>query len=514
MAVLVYELPETYSSITRPVALEIARQVRDKLQIEDKNLRICFPGANGKLTTWNANNVEEMFDMALPTSQRLMFDIKEEYIEDDLLTMASKKIEFPPIFVDKKHNIDIYPIYSRTKVSISFQYRTADRWQAESFRDNFRRKIAENREYMTFNARYHYPIPTSIVNALSLLYNTRKQYDDEYPTFSDYVFKLGSPNFGLITNSAGKGNTLVHHEIQENIYGNFTDPTSMEIEKDDIGAVWNVSFDFEYHYDKPISVGIRYPILINNQLVDPQLYPLKQFDIAKLRNYTTMTRYLYDQIEEDMGFYWHMRGSVIRIPDFDDWSRDRGWNGYKQLVSVMIIVEPDKPKEICNITNMGEWGLHPILHDVFKRNHDKLNRKLMFPFYIDLYQDNDTMGDDALYIDNELNVTTKNDMSLYKMYHMCIHVVKDVKRLTPQAQREFFNNPELVNAWLDIILGYQPIGGYPLVNENGTVNIKSFDEVLKLNRVTRMPDNYFGLGSAMATVGVFGVATHNQNELQ
>lgn len=513
MAVIVYELPETYASITRPVALEIARQVRDKLNIVNKDVRICFPGANGKLSTWNSANIEETFTTGLPSSERLFFDIKEEYIEDDLLTMASKKQEMPPIFVDSKHNIHMYPVYSRTKVTISFTYRSADRWQAEQFRDNFRRKIAENREYMTFYARYHYPIPKSIVNALALLYKVRKVYDKEYEKFTQYLYGLGSKQFGIITNAAGKGDTLVHHDMQENIYGNFTDPTSMEVEKDDNGAAWTVSFDFEYHYDKPISVGLRYPILINNNLVPPELYPEKFFDIAKLRYHTTLTRALYDVVQQDMGFYWHMKGACIRIPDFDDWSNHKQWWEYKALVSAMLIVDTDKPKEVCSLFEIGDWGLHPVLHDAFKRNHLYLTKKREFPFFISLYQNDDYLGEDALHVDKELTVTTRREMDVFKMYHIVISVVKDIKTLTPNAQRRFFSEPALVNAWIDILLGFRPIDGYPKVNENGTVNIEDFDRVLYRNGRQRLPDNYFGLGSAMATVGIFGVVTHPENEL-
>lgn len=512
MATLVWELPETYASVTRPVAYEIIKQLRDELGILNKNIPIAFPGANGKTTTWNANNVDERDTTQFNGIEKLIAEIKEEYVEDDLITMSTRKVDNPPIFLDSDYGIGITPVYSRTKVTINFTYRARDRWQIESFRDLWRRKIAENREYMVFNARYKYPIPEDIEKGLYLLWRTREVNRKQYPTYQDYLFTLGSPHLTSLTNTAGKGDTLAMTECQENIYGNFSDPNSFEVEKDDIGAVWTCQFDFEYYYDKPISTVLHYPLLINNELIPPQLYPPVHFDIAKLKAHSSITRENYTVISQDNGFRWHIRGAYIRIPEFDDWSNHLKRNDVIPLLSAMLIVDKDNPKEVCNLTDLGDWGLHPCLIDSFKKQHRYLSLRNEFPFHIAGYEYNSYLGDAALHTDEELNITTRYDMKLDRMYHMVITIVKDIRHLSPSAQRRFFNDPQLVYAWLDIILGCVPEMGYPKLNDDGSVNIKDFERICKLYNLGSR-GNYLGLGSAMATVGIFSVGAGDINKI-
>ena len=512
MAMISYELPETYASVTRPVAYEIVKQLRDNLGILNKDIPISFPGANGKVTTWNANNVESRDSAQFQGSEKIIVDIREDYIEDDLLTMLSNRIDSPPIFLDKDHGIGIHTVYSRTKITISFTYRARDRWQAESFRDYWRRKIAENREYMVFNARYQYPIPEDIEKGLYLLYKTRSYHKQDYPTYQDYLFGLGSQHLVSLTNSAGKGDTLAMTECQENIYGNFTDPTTMDKEKDEIGAVWTCQFDYEYHYDKPISVVLTYPLLLNNKMVPPQLYPEIHFDINRLKLRSGLTRQNYTIIAQDNGFNWHIRGAYIRIPEFDDWSNQLKRNDVKTLLSAMLIVDPDKPKEVCNLIDLGDWGLHPALHESFKKQHRWLGMRNEFPFHVALYNGDVYQGDTALHFDYDLNVETKYDMSIENMYHMVITVVRDIKLLSPDAQKRFFNDYQLVCTYLDLILGREPHGGYPVQNQDGSVSWKEFDRIARLNNLGEK-GRYMGLGSAIVTVGIFGVVTHHESEL-
>ena len=84
MAILTYELPETYASISRPVALDIMKQLMDNLKIEQK-VPIYYPGANGKMTTWNANNIRESDSAQFTAREKIIMNVRETHIEDDLL---------------------------------------------------------------------------------------------------------------------------------------------------------------------------------------------------------------------------------------------------------------------------------------------------------------------------------------------------------------------------------------------------------------------------------------------
>lgn len=479
MAILTYELPETYASISRPVALDIMKQLMDNLKIEQK-VPIYYPGANGKMTTWNANNIRESDSAQFTAREKIIMNVRETHIEDDLLTLVPKQNNHPPIFIDRDSKIKVFPVYSRVKAIVTLTYRTQDRWQAESFRDNWRRKIAENREYMTFSARYKYPIPKVVVNILNLLYLTRSKTKKDFNKFEDYVYHFGSKKLTELTNAAGKGGTLAMAEIQEYIFGNFTDPNPPEIEKDELGAVWTTQLEFEYQYDKPISITTHYPIMINNHLVHEVLYPEVLFDIDRLPMIMSDIRNYYDNIQYDMGYMQAMRGPIIRIPAFDDWPNKFTHKETTKMVSVLLAIGEDTPRELFNLKDMGEYGLHPALHDGFSKNHFYLTKDREFPFYVQLYVDDVPAGDDRLECTTDLELVATADLDIYKTYHVVISVYRNLNLLTLEARKRFLNYPALVNAWLDIVLGHKPKNGYPKV-VNGKVMPRDLERVFAEN---------------------------------
>lgn len=517
MAILAYELPETYASITRPVAQDVIKQLMVNLKINEAKVPIYFPGANGKVTVWNANNVQSQDSASFNARERILINVKEDYIEDDILTLVSKRREYPAIFMDNQAGITVSPIYSRTKVTVSINYRTSDRWQAESFRDNMRRKIAENREYMTFNARYKYPIPEVITKAFYLLFLTRKETMDDFDYWRDYFFAKGSRHLTVLTNAAGEGDTIAMVELQEDILGGFQDSLPPELEKDELGAVWNINFEFEYHYDKPISIELHYPLLINNHLIHEVLYPEVKFNPRSILSSASRTRNYYTGVQEEMNFYWVPHEAVLRIPEFDDWAAYSKADIYRPILSAMIMVDKNNPREICNLTDMGTYGLHESLREAFEKNANRLTKRGKFPFFIGLYSNDAPMEEDDLRIDEYLNVYASRDMSMFKMYHMVIFILEDLNRMDLESKRNFLKYSQLVNAWLDIILGKRPEGGYPKLNGLGHVDANDLERVIKLNRIgwegTSHNLRLLNPGHIWATVGVFSIHTHRQNEL-
>nr|DAS75686.1 MAG TPA: hypothetical protein [Caudoviricetes sp.] len=512
MARITYELSETYASITRPIAINIVRQVMEQLKI-DSTIPLTFPGANGKTTVWHANAIPNKENTQFQADQKMIVNIKETYIEDQLLTMAAQVNDSPDIFRDPI-GISIHPLYSRTKVTVSFTYQTRDRWEAESFRDNWIRMIAERRENMPFFAEYTYPIPEAIDKVLYLLYLTRSLTRDDFPTYSDYVFGYGIDNLTSLTNQIGKGDTLAVSEVQQHINGHFTEPTPPELEKSEVGAVWTANFDLEYFYDKPISVMIKYPLLIDNTLVNPVLYPKLPFDIQTVKvDRKFLTRQWFNEIQNDLGYQFHVRGAYIRIPEFDDWTQFVKWKEQRPLLSAMLIVDPDNPTEVCNLTQMGEWGLHESLVPYFKQYHNELTIQTEFPFYVEIYEDNVKLHHDMYYVDEDLNVFTYHDMDTTKMYHMVIHMTTDVRNMSKEGQARFFRNPPLVNCWLDLRLGFKPKEGYPEVGAGGTVKYESWKRLSDIyNLGSEGAIGFYHPGRLMATVGMFTVASHREED--
>lgn len=513
MAFLNMELKETYASITRPVAYDIAKQLLKKLAVED-NIRIFFPGANGKSQTWNSGEIQSQDGANFNTKQHVRINVKEDYVEDDYLTMYSNQRNNPYIFLDPLTRISMHPIYSRTKVTLTVSYRTRDRYEAESFRDNWKRKIAENREYMTFTAKYLYPIPETTEQALYILYLMRNNRKKECKSYSEFVFKYGTPALTSLTNTAGNGDTLAVEETQVGIQGILADTAPPEAEKDDKGAVWVVNFDIEYQYDKVIAINLTYPLLVQNQLVPTPLQPELLFDINELNAKLTQSRNWFNYIQSSMGYMQYVRGAYVRIPKFDDWSHHVRFKNYRPLLTAMLTVDENNPRDIFNLKDMGEYKLMDAVQESFSKNSLWLTQPYESPFIIQLYRGDQPLPHDYLHVDRDLNIISTYDLDPNEMYHIVISILNDIRLLSKEAEKRFFFSKSMVYTWLDIRIGHAPDDGYPKVHPNGHVD---FDEFIKIAKQYNLASEenyaYHYPGKVMSTLAFFGIVAHRRDEL-
>lgn len=536
MANLVCELEENFSSIVSSVASDLIYELIEKLGIDKDKVPIFYPGPNGKVTTWGSNNIGEVNPSDFSSQERLTIEYEEEFNEDDMLTLVSKRRQNPPIFEDNRFDVRIDPVYSRMKGTFSISYKARDRYQAESFVNRLRRKIAENRDVMTFSAKYTCPIPKTIVNAFRLYFESYKVNNLDFKNWEEYLKAYGIKEFTWLVNVAGEGDVLAFREIQENIYGALTDSSPPKPEKADETNRWNVSFSFEFFYDKIISMNFRYPIIVCNELIHEALYPEVIFDPGCLRFQAELTRAYYNKIQEAMYYYWSYEEAFIRIPYFDEWKDAQYRRGQVYLLSALIIVDKDDPREICNLMDLGEWGLSEIMSYPFKRQVKHLTRFREFGFYIGLYEEGYQLRDDNLIIDRELNVRSRFDLSFYKNQRLVIKVMTDLSMLSKQGLTRFFNEPIAVNAWLDIMIGHRPINGYPNLSQpdiitndittpiqiaqmdNLKVDIKDFLRVCKENGIKcglyqdKQGEVILNPGSIMKTVGIFTMTTDKKGE--
>lgn len=519
MPYIITEMDETYLSIVRPTITNVTRQLMDKMGIKNNKIPVSFPGSDGKLSMLNSNNITDHRPASFDNVEKIIVEYRDEYNEDEILTLQSKKNEQSPIWSDTPLGIKLYPIYSRSKFNVSYTYQAQNRTQVERFRDHWRRKIAEGREYMYFDSDCIIPVPQLTVNILKILYNSKVRNDPNPITFLQYLQHYGCPNLTILTNGEGKGWTLAYAEKQTMFYGGFTDETPPEAEKQDEGDRWRVSFNFEFTYDKVISFGVKYPVVINNDLIHPVLYPKPVIDPREFRAVTNKSRDYFFRIQNMTGMSWYSRGACIRVPEFDDWSIDLEWQNQKPLVSALLLVDEEDPHNVCNLKVLDEdsgWGLSDALIPHFVNNRERLINRLLFPFKVTIYIDDVEMSPDNLYIDQDLNIRTKNPMKPHKRYHLVISAVYNPRLLTDDSQSYMLNHPDFACIWIDILLGRPPRSTYPQVNRNGRIDPTDFRLFFQREGVPFNDEGTFigePTGSIFACVKHFTVNAHQHGDL-
>lgn len=426
------EIPDTYSAITRPITVDVVRQLI-KLMGLPEDTGVQFFGAMDTQYQHGSTLTPVKEPNKFPFTGRINVEATENYIEDRTLTTAVKRRDARPFFLDTKLDVLCKPVYVGTEVTVSFRYRAPDRVTAERWRDEFRIRSGQGRTELLHEVNYHYGVPPAFMVILGEIFNMREAvapYGDDQAT---WLKQCISNRATTLTTQAGTQPVLVIGEHQIGIVGWFDFLAQPEKgDKTDAGsAAWETGFDYKFVYDKVVACVMTYPLVIHNQLLDEKFRPEEPiYELAQRRRHPSLTRVLLDAFTP---LYPRPTGllSGVRVPVFDDWLPAWTAPESSSVITTLVGVNVDDPYEVISLLELGDFEFDADILNFLKGEHRWLNSLYQSVFHLSLYKWKEPISDGSLHIDAELNVRTVSPMDPRDHHHLRIGLVTDLTRLTP-----------------------------------------------------------------------------------
>lgn len=519
---LVSELPQSYENITRPVALDVARQLAKMFNLP-KNIRVILPGAaETTLYPGTALPTDQPMDSAtFGHNERLVLEILENPVEDRILTTAVHQVENIPFFLDEDLGVRMYPVYSGTEMNFTFTYRAANRTQAVRFRNEMLARTAAMREVITHEIQYYYHVPYVFLHLLKHLYTLREAVAGYGETWDQYVSKYITERATTITDQIGQNQALAVRELQTAVFGNFQYTGTIEQpEKDKESGTFNCQFQYKFTYDQVISAVAEWPLLVHNQLVSEpwRSQPWASGDLvdpARRKQVSSLSRYVFNKIVNLFPSPCETRLlDGITIPNFDEWRPSYVIPNTSSLIVAMVALDPTAPQTLFELMgDLDGYQIDPSLKDFLIGEAPYLNSKGGSVFDLRLYQGDDPMDDGLLSVSApDLIVVSNAVMDLRKTYHVRLALVNDLFTLAPLAWERLRNGGEasvkILNCLQQKLLGkrFEPklLGGYL---------ISQADLVMIAQRINDLKVPHKGpLEHVMLTVNDVVVVTQRSND--
>lgn len=494
MASFIYSIPSVERTITRPVTITILRQVLDIAGINPKDFRTKMVGVaeqekvqNGYLQ--NTEDEEDDFDKdeeqtedkidikpnRLSTDKKLTLEVEEEIVGD--LTTPVRYHDHKPVFVDEALKIIIKPVYSDIQSRISVVLNVRDKVEAHNWLQEVKRKLYQSAIATTHTIDYYYIIPPAVMKGLFHIHTRRESLEGYNESFGEYIAKCFDERYDILTNMSNTNHICTIREKQVNVLGFFDfdfEPEKPEKEDDKAGG-WNIRFTYTVRYQRPDNVVFDYPLMVHQQMVPDSMIVKKRPE-----HYSTYNHYrgLTGEIYHKLAVYGNKHGMIIPegIPEpiFDDWIPNWAPEGYIQLARILLQVDPNDKYWVTDITDFAEtFAFKENMLRWFRQRQHKVLKHKRDPFYFTVYDDTTRLSDDQLLINDELKITTKEPMSLRKMYHVVHWVLYDLSQLDPEAWLDLLNNCDILHEWLEAIA---PNTGVEQIrcNLDNTVNIDDF----------------------------------------
>lgn len=492
MASFIYSIPSVERTITRPVAIDILRDVLRITNLNPNDFRIKMLGsANGEkiqngyltedvdaldLNPDGTNRVDSKLNR-LSTDKVLTLEVENTIVGD--LTTPVRYHDHLPIFTDKALKIMVRPVYSEVETKLSVVLSVRDKVEANNWLQEIKRRLYQAAISNLHSIEYYYIVPHVITKGLYELHKLRENVAPYNEDLGHYFKRCFVENYDIITDTAGNNHITVIREKQVNVLGFFDfdfEPEQPEKNDDNAGG-WNARFTYTIRYQRPDNLVFDYPLMIHNQLIPEEMIRFERTD--HYYTYNTRTGFTNKNMQE-IAIQGNKHGMKISegIPEplFDDWVPEQSPYRHIQLSRSLIAINENDKRSLIDINDFAEsFEFKPEIQRWFRKTGNSVFSQKDNPFYITLHSSTTTLPDSSMTIDNDLMIKSKEALDIREMYHICVWVLTDLGLLSPKGWKDLLDNCDVMHEWLESV--YPGTGVEKIrCNLDNTVNIDDFKE--------------------------------------
>ncbi len=492
-------IPETIESVSRPIIYSILETIKKYLLIND-DVRVIFPGDIGSWTQTAGGLSNTTKESQFTSSRYLEVDVNQEPVDTNIGSTAVYYAEIPPIILDNELDLQVTPIYSRMNVDMDIKFVTFNKDESFRWYYNARTEVAKMQDVYINTISYHYPLPDPLMSLIETIYLLKENVDPDNETFQEFVLRTFTKKAVTIAALDGTGQRVAIAETQTRLLGRFIfEPLPEKPELIDNIQAWVCNFKYNFTYDLPMSLNMRYPIMVHNQFLpepflDYSFDPYHYFDKELTMPATLRALRIF---EPDR--MWE-KDPVFRIPKFDTFTPQYTIKGLQTIFSAMIQLNENDQTSLLNLNDLDYLVLSDALIEFLEGGeYAYITTPFNSIFNVSLYA-NDRLQDSSLITcDQNLNLTATQNLSLKKTWRIVFSVTSDWQALSPEAiYRLFYFVPNVQNelTYVPSTSDYPPNYG------------ESFSDILGLSSSTSITS---GTSSTDSTSCVFDPLPFNNN---
>jgi hypothetical protein len=446
MPIISQVIAETKQSITRPVILDIVRQIKEITKISPMT-PILYADDIGKVYQPGSALTEDPTEQSLfPLNDKIVIEVDEEYDDANVLSTAVGYAEQLPIFRDTAIGVVIKPIYVATTVSINFKFKTTSKSVAERWRNDIRLRSSLSRDINLHQITYHYVIPTNFVTLLTEIHKLRENVGGYGDSFSKYFIDHSTTRLTEITNQAGSFTSPAIAETQMRVLGNFEfDSQPEKIENDEDNSGWIGSFTYKFRFDKVISCNMSYPVMIHNQILGADFRPSKEaYDIDKQIQNFPLTLNALNNFESQLQAEKYVDfTSTLTIPPYDEFRPDTIPVATVSVFNALCSISMVEPRNLINLRQLGDIEIDAdILEFIEQSERPFITRPYQSVLHLSLYRSMSLARDDSIILTPELDVFATTDLSVRQSHRIRFSIVADLTFLTREALERLKRYPK------------------------------------------------------------------------
>lgn len=478
-----YPIPDVYESITRPVTVAVLKQIAAITGMEE-SLFIEYAGLNDGIATYRtALGQEKLSPGRFAAFEKLQVTVTERIDEDyHLSTAYFLHADAKTVWKDPEIGIMLRPFYEKVKATVSCKYRAADLGAMRNWQSGIKRRINQGWLDQSLQAKYNITVSPLIMHFLREFHRMAcnvAPIDDT--NFEDYISKRFLQANTVLSTLSGGHHQVAIKETQLDVVGWFDFTEIPEPTKQDQQATFECDFTYQFQYDRPVEMGLNYPLVIHNQLVGKKYRPdYVVYDPVNLKGYADRSVSAYHTILRNMGQFDNKARNGRIVPWFDDWWAPRIPSNTTNLLQVLVRIDPNDPTLVMDLRQPSGWTWAPEFQQCIADNWRELTNPGACAVLLTLYRNNDMIDAAQLYVDDKLCVRTRTPMQMSKMYHLQFSLYDNLFYLRADAERYLREHPEFCRS---VLLALDPKleekGRMPVAVEGWFIDRRDFNKAVQ-----------------------------------
>lgn len=362
------------------------------------------------------------------------------------LSLIPARPDFLPIYKDEDIGSSFQPIHHSRRINMHVKYACKSRSKIFSIANKLKLYTSSDAMYCLHDFEYHYSIP-NFLNKLLLEINNKKnlrlpdgdkltieQYIDQ--TFDDRV-DFANTLDGDITKS-----NLTIREKQLDIEGWVEgDLQSIKPEYDESGSVWYVEFDYTFTYEKPVTLLVKYPILVYNTIIHPffrtTIYEKPKKDKRAIRTGRAQAMHDVTDTEQDPDDPLAIKhpGYYLPIPEYDTTMLPKPLNFYSRMTVILTVMDDEDKTLLFNLDEIPSIKLRDVYKDfIINSEREYIGDEFKSLFHFELWKNNKRDYQNKIKLDQHGVLRSTYELDYRYTYRVSINIITDLSMLTLDAK--------------------------------------------------------------------------------
>lgn len=433
-------------SVDRPVITGIVKDIMEITHISSQT-PINYYGIDGKAAQQNStiDPVNPIGENRWPYDERVIIEIQEDYNFETIVSTPVGGPEYRPFFHDDALGIMMRPVYSMSKVAVTFKYRSRDKNEATKWRNEMRVRASMMRDINLHEIDYHFTIPKAFLNIVAEVHRLREAQGGYGESLSEYFTGHLTTNCSLMSNLSGSVTEWAVKERQVRIQGYYDFEGAPEKgDREEDHDNWGIGFTYNFTFQKPVACYMDYPLVVHNQLLDQKYRPSEtDYKLEDRQLSYSLSGLAYAYFESDNRILRSKSYEGVNIPVFDEFIPGSVLPSTVKVFTALTSITEVDTRNLFNLNDLGDFGLDPLILEFLRTEYVYLGKDFKSIFSLSLYCGSELMESGSLMVDAELNVLSTFDLDLRKTYHVRMGLVTDFKYLLVEMIKRLQNNPEV-----------------------------------------------------------------------